>query len=94
MRSLSLYGVEMTEDESKRLIKFITDMEFTTVYLPFLIKLEAANTRKILKHNPDKDGMHEESVLKGMNLQIARETTEIRKLIDSLLTSSWKAFES
>ena len=77
----------MSKDEARNLLRVMTDLDFTSVYMPFLLKLYEVNEKTILKHDPDKEGIHTEGVLKGMNLQILRETKDIRARIDQFLTS-------
>ena len=77
MSKVNVLGVEMSHEEARNLVKVITDPA-NGVYFSFLNRLYALNEKKILKHDPDKDGTHAEGVLKGKNLQILLETEEIR----------------
>jgi len=78
---INVCGVELTREEARAFQRVITDPSFTSYYVPVLLRIFDANSKKILKHDPEKDGIHAEGVLRGRNLQILEETTRIRELI-------------
>ena len=74
-------GVEMSSDEAKALVRVITDPSFVSSYIPFLRRLYAINEKKILRHDPENNGIHAEGVLRGRNLQILDEVEKVREIV-------------